>query len=69
MAGTFVLEVLLEQRKCARLDGDEEKASRVLNDTRQLITAYEELVENCQSPRFSNEAKRLRRLIDDAAHS
>ena len=67
--GPLYLEVLLEQLKCARLDDDEEKASRVFSDARQLITAYEQLVTNCQSPRFSNEAKRLRGLIDDASQS
>ncbi|HEX7294215.1 MAG TPA: hypothetical protein VF251_00600, partial [Pyrinomonadaceae bacterium] len=67
--GPLYLEVLLEQLNFARLDDDEKKVSRVLNDAQELIAAYEELVTNCQSPRFSREATRLRALIDAAAQS
>ena len=64
--GPLYLEVLLELVKHARLNGNENFAAEKLAEARQMITPYEELVANCQSPRFSNEAKRLRRLIDDA---
>ena len=64
--GPLYLEVLLELAKHARLNGDEKLASQKMGEARQMITPYEELVRNCQSPRFSNEAKRLRELIDAA---
>jgi hypothetical protein len=67
--GPLYLEVLLEQIKQARSEGDEETASRKIAEAQQKIAAYEELVANCQSPRFSREAKRLRGLIDTSAHN
>jgi tetratricopeptide (TPR) repeat protein len=67
--GPLYLEVLLEQIKQARSEGDEDNAGRKLTEAQQKIEAYEELVANCQSPRFSKEAKRLRGLIDTSAHN
>ena len=67
--GLLYLELLLEQIKEASSEGDEEMASRKIAEARQKIEAYEELVANCQSPRFSGEAKRLRGLVETSAHS
>src|SRR4030095_8637708 len=61
--GPTYLEVLLEQKKLAESENDEVTAEKRLDQARSLLADYEELVENCQSPRFTNEAKRLGEVI------
>jgi tetratricopeptide (TPR) repeat protein len=63
--GPLHMDVLLEQTKLAKSEGDQETGKEKFAEAERLLTAYQELVAQCQSPRFSGEAKRLSNLIGD----
>jgi hypothetical protein len=61
--GPLHMDVLLEQKKLSESEGDKETAQQKFAEAKRLLTAYQELVGQCQSPRFTAEAERLAKLI------
>ena len=61
--GPLYIEVLLAQRKRAEGEKDNETAERRFTKAAEKLAAYQELVADCQSPRFTAEAARLAAII------
>lgn len=61
--GPLQLDVLLAQSQCASADGDNSLAAQKRNEVKQLLSDYQELVADCQSPRFTREAERLEKAM------
>ncbi len=57
--GPLYLEVLLAQGKRADAESDHVVAERKFSEAARMLAAYQELVADCQSPRFTVEAARL----------
>ena len=62
--GPLHIDVLLAVAKLAEKQGKPELATESHAEARKLLSAYEELVVMCQSPRFKSEAQRLTELIN-----
>ena len=57
--GPLYIEVLLAQGKRAEAENDNAAAERKYSEAAKMVAAYQELVADCQSPRFTAEAARL----------
>jgi hypothetical protein len=57
--GPLYIEVLLAQGKRAEAENDNTAADRKYSEAAKMVAAYQELVADCQSPRFTAEAARL----------
>jgi hypothetical protein len=63
--GPLYIEVLLAQHKRAEGEKDNETAERRSTEAAEKLAAYQELVADCQSPRFTAEAARLAVIISN----
>ncbi|HEX6731126.1 MAG TPA: protein kinase [Pyrinomonadaceae bacterium] len=61
--GPLYLDVLLEQKRRAEAEHNFELSKQKLSDARERLRAYQELVGQCQSPRFTAEAARIAELL------
>ena len=61
--GPLHIEVTLEQAKRADAANEPALASQKRSEARQLLDSYQQLVAECQSPRFTAEAKRLAEVM------
>jgi tetratricopeptide (TPR) repeat protein len=62
--GPLYVDVFVASATFARSAGDPELAEAKLDEARKHLDFYQGLVNECQSPRFSGEAARLRLLLD-----
>jgi len=62
--GPLYLEVLLAQSKRADAENDLALAERKYSEAAKMLAAYQELVADCQSPRFTAEASRLAAMFE-----
>ena len=62
--GPLYLEVLLAQSKRADAENDPALAERKYSEAAKMLAAYQELVADCQSPRFTAEASRLAAMFE-----
>jgi tetratricopeptide (TPR) repeat protein len=62
--GPLYIEVLLAQGKRAKAENDNAAAERKYSEAAKMVAAYQELVADCQSPRFTAEASRLAAIFD-----
>ena len=61
--GPLYLDVLLEQKRRAETEDNVALAARKLSEAKQRLNTYQELVAQCQSPRFTAEAARIAELL------
>ena len=64
--GPLYMDVLLDQKKLAESENQQDRAEQKLSEAKRLLVAYQDLVAQCQSPRFSREAQRLAEMIQAA---
>ena len=57
--GPLYIEVVLAQGKRAKAENDNAAAEQKFSEAAKLLATYQELVTECQSPRFTAEASRL----------
>lgn len=60
--GPLHMDVLLTQAKQAETKNDPELAARKRAEVKDLLGCYQQVVADCQSPRFKSEAERLAKL-------
>jgi tetratricopeptide (TPR) repeat protein/tRNA A37 threonylcarbamoyladenosine biosynthesis protein TsaE len=67
--GPLQMDVLLAQSQRASARNDSTVAEEKLKQVRDVLTTYQQLVAECQSPRFTAEAERLAKIISLGRHS
>ena len=61
--GPLYLEVLLKQKRRAEAESNFELSKQKLSEAKERLEAYQRLVAQCQSPRFTAEAGRITELL------
>jgi len=62
--GPLYIEVLLTQCKRAKAENDNAAAERKFSEAAKMLATYQELVADCQSPRFTAAASRLAAIFE-----